>query len=195
MNTRTGCLAACLLIASGPGLAGPGAHGPGGEHLDNAGSAVHSGSGSVPRLEAKSEIFELVARIEPGAVTAFVDRHDTNEPVLGASLEIEVGTLKRQAVFRREQGDYAVVDAEIVKRLSAPGSHALVFTITAGKESDLLEGALHVGVAGAGNGGAYPLARYGGLAGALAAALLAIAGIVAIRRRRVAAAALPWSRP
>jgi hypothetical protein len=131
----------CML----PATAGPGAHGPGGEHLDTA--PVLSAGASVPRVEAKSETFELVARIESGALSILVDRYETNEPVLGAAVEVESGSLKAKAPFRREQGDYVVVDAALMKLLATPGSHPLVFTVSAGSDSDLLEGAMPVAAA------------------------------------------------
>lgn len=135
----------CFFLAAscGTALAGPGAHGPNGEHLDSV-SPVLSAGASVPRLEARTELFELVARIEGGVFSILVDRYDTNEPVLDGAVEVEVGALKRKAAFRREQGDFAVTDAAFVQALSAPGTHAVVFTVAAGKDSDLLEGSMRV---------------------------------------------------
>lgn len=120
-------LACCAFLLSPLASAGPGAHGPGGEHLDGPAPVLCAGS-SVPRVEAKSETFELVARIEGGALSILIDRYDTNEPVLGAEVEVEVevGSLKRKALFRRDQGDYAITDAALVALSSSPGTHALV---------------------------------------------------------------------
>jgi hypothetical protein len=133
----------CALLLMAPAYAGPGAHGPGGEHLDGPAPVLSAGA-SVPRAEAKSELFELVARIEGGALSILIDRYDTNEPVLDAAVEVESGPVKAKAAFRREQGDYAIVDPAMVKLLASPGSHPLVFTVVAGKDSDLLEGAMLV---------------------------------------------------
>ena len=55
---------------------------------------------------------------------------------------MESGALKAVAAFRAEQGDYAVTDAGLIKALAAPGEHGLVFTLVAGKESDLLDSTL-----------------------------------------------------
>lgn len=140
-------LACCAFFLSPPASGGPGAHGPGGEHLDGQAPVLSAGA-SVPRVEAKSETFELVARIEGGALSILIDRYDTNEPVLGADVEVEVGSLKRKAAFRREQGDYAVTDPALVALASSPGSHALVFAVNAGKESDLLESTMQVAAQG-----------------------------------------------
>lgn len=136
-------LAAALL--AGPALAGPGAHGPNGEHLDAP--AQQAGTASAPKLEAQSELFELVATLAGGELSILVDRYDSNEPVLGASVEVESGALKAQAKFHADHGDYAVDDPALLQALGQAGEHALVFTIVAGQDSDLLEGTLRVGAA------------------------------------------------
>ena len=71
-----------------------------------------------------------------------VDRYEANEPVMGAKLEVDSGTIQAVAAFRAEQGDYAVTDAALLEALAAPGEHGLVFTLVAGSDSDLLDGAL-----------------------------------------------------
>lgn len=129
-----------LLSAHPAALAAPGAHGPNGEHLD--GPVTVRAASALPRVEAKSELFELVAELRAGELAIFVDRFETNEPVLGAKLEVESGALKAAAAFRAEQGDYVVTDAALLKALAAPGEHGLVFTLVAGQDSDLLDGTL-----------------------------------------------------
>lgn len=121
-------------------IAAPGAHGPNGEHLD-APTTMRAAS-TLPRVEAKSEAFELVAELRASELAIVVDRYESNEPVLGAKLEVESGSLKAVAAFRAEQGDYAVTDAALLKALAAPGEHGLVFTLVAGQDSDLLDGTL-----------------------------------------------------
>ena len=133
-------LAALLLITNTSAIAAPGAHGPNGEHLD--GPISMRAASALPRLEAKSETFELVAELRTGELTIVVDRYESNEPVLGATLEVESGALKAVAAFRADQGDYVVTDAALLKTLAAPGEHGLVFTLMAGKDSDLLDGTL-----------------------------------------------------
>jgi hypothetical protein len=134
-------------------MAAPGAHGPNGEHLD-APTAMRAAS-ALPRVEAKSDTFELVAELRTGELVIVVDRFESNEPVLGAQLEVESGSLKAVAAFRAEQGDYAVTDAAMLKALAAAGEHGLVFTLVAGKDSDLLDGTL---VAAGGSGAAAAMA-------------------------------------
>ena len=131
-------LVACsLLVFAAHGIAAPGAHGPNGEHLDDR-AAVRSAS-IAPRVEAHTEIFELVAELRKGEFAIVLDRYTTNEPVLGAKVEVEAGPAKASAEFRPEQGDYVVTDPAFIKALSSPGEHSLVFTILEGQDSDLLD--------------------------------------------------------
>lgn len=173
--------------------AAPGAHGPNGEHLDG-GSTASASTGS-PRVEAKSEQFELVALLYDTELSILIDRYETNEPVLGADLEVEAGGLKAKAKFHADHGDYAVDDAEFLKRLATPGEHALVFTLVAGKEADLLDGTLVVMKEGAAaadgsHGHDHALGRAGWIgAGITAVALLAGVGWWRQRRRETSLSA------
>jgi hypothetical protein len=133
-------LTALLVCGNTLVLAAPGAHGPNGEHLD--GPTTMRVASSLPRVEAKSESFEMVAELRASELAIFVDRYESNEPVLGAKLEVESGPLKAVAAFRAEQGDYVVTDPAMLKALAAPGEHGLVFTLVAGTDSDLLDGTL-----------------------------------------------------
>jgi hypothetical protein len=130
--------AACSVVA-----AAPGAHGPNGEHLDE--KTQSTAGAALPRVEAQSELFELVAQLKRGELSILVDRYETNEPVLNAKLDVESGTLKATAAFRAEAGDYVVTDTTLLKALAAPGEHALVFTLVAGADADLLDGTLVTG--------------------------------------------------
>ena len=123
----------------------PGAHGPNGEHLDE--KTQSTAGAALPRVEAKSELFELVAQLKRGELSILVDRYETNEPVLNAKLDVESGTLKATAAFRAEAGDYVVTDAALLTALATPGEHALVFTLVAGIDADLLDGTLVTAVA------------------------------------------------
>jgi hypothetical protein len=136
----TALIAATLSLGS---AAGPGAHGPNGEHLDGPTATAASG-GSRPRIEAKSEQFELVGHLGGGEFSMLIDRFATNEPVLNAQVEVESGGLKAKAPFHADIGDYAVADEAMLKLLAKPGEHALVITVLHGKESDLLDATLTV---------------------------------------------------
>lgn len=140
MKTLLSLLLALATIL--PAQASPGAHGPNGEHLD--GPATTTAAGSVPRVETFSELFELVGHLSGGELSILIDRYDTNEPVLGGTLDVEYGNLKARARFHADIGDYAIDDKAFLQALSKPGKHALLFTFTANGESDLLEGTLDV---------------------------------------------------
>ena len=139
-------LAAVLLALSTGAVAGPGEHGPGGEHLDTPG-AQSAGGSMRPRIETKSELFELVGYLHESELSVMINRFETNEPVLNASVEIATGTSKALAKFHSEHGDYAVDDPGFLKLVAASGEHPLIFTIVAGNDSDLLEGTLKVATA------------------------------------------------
>jgi hypothetical protein len=133
--------AAVFLFFAAGAMASPGAHGPNGEHLDGPTQAA-SGASKAPRMEARSEAFELVGQLRDDEFSMLINRFETSEPVLDAKVEIETGALKAPAKFHADMGDYAVDDAAFLKALKAPGAHAVVVTIVAGAESDLLEGTL-----------------------------------------------------
>ena len=188
---RAAIAALVLLLTTTPALAGPGAHGPDGEHLDAP--ATLQPASALPRITAHTDAFELVAELAAGELAILVDRYASNEPVLGARLEVESGALKAVAAFRPARGDYAVTDAALLKALAAPGEHGLVFTLVAGADSDLLDGTLRVASAGAaaaaadhhghdhGHGHAWPAASW---IGAGVAAIASMAGLVWWRQRR-----------
>lgn len=167
----------------GPAMAAPGAHGPNGEHLDGPAGAV--ATGSLPRVETFTEDFELVGHLSGGELSVLIDRYNSNEPVLNGKLEVQYKDLKAQAKFHPDMGDYAIDDKKFLQALSAPGKHALLFTLVAGEESDLLEGTLEV-PADAAHVHA-DAALWPWLLAAGAAALIA-AGLVIARRRKASGA-------
>jgi len=136
-------LAAAVLAASFSAMAGPGAHGPNGEHLDGP-TTTAATTGSRPRIEAKTEQFELVGTLGGGEFSMLIDRFATNEPVLNAQVEVETGGLKAKAPFHDDIGDYAVADEAMLKLLAKPGDHAIVITVIHGNETDLLDATLKV---------------------------------------------------
>ena len=83
--------------------------------------------------------------MQGGELSLLIDRFETNEPVRQATVEVASGNAKAQARFHADLGDYAVDDAALLTLLSQPGEHALVITVTAGEDSDLLDAVLQVG--------------------------------------------------
>jgi hypothetical protein len=124
-------------------LGSPGAHAPSGEHLD-APHAAHAHSDAGPRIDAFTPSFELVGRLQGSELSMLIDRYDTNEPVLGGTLEVAFNGMKAPARFHADHGDYAVDDPAFLKALAKPGKHVLTFMLTAGRESGRLEGILEV---------------------------------------------------
>lgn len=100
----------------------------------------------LPVVTALSEAFEIVGRLDDAGFVFHVDRAPNNEPVLAATLAVEVDGREAKARFRPESGDYLIDDAAWLKPLRVPGAHALSFTLIAGEESDLLTGDLDVPV-------------------------------------------------
>ena len=138
-----------------------------------------------PRVEASSELFELVGILQGGQLVIHLDRFATNEPVTGAKIAVEGGPLKATAAAEHD-GVYALPAAG----LAAVGTYPLVFTVQAGAESDLLTGDLVVGApaAAAGAAAAAPQIDWRWMAAAVAAVFVLGAGALAWRRRRVRAA-------
>lgn len=175
-GARPGLTLMSLLMAAPLVLAAPGAHGPNGEHLDSPPS-MRSAT-TLPRIEVHSEIFELVGEVRPGELSIYIDRYDTNAPVLDAQLEIEAGGVKAAASFRAAQGDYVTNDASLLTTLAAKGAHTLVFTLVTPTDSDLLEGTLVAGTSPRAGVAADP-AQHDGHDHALERALWWLGGIVA----------------
>jgi len=93
----------------------------------------------APRIEAQSESFELVAVLEDGKLTLYLDRFATNEPVSDARIEIESGAFKAVAQPGAD-GVYTTPGEAFAK----PGPYPLVFTVHAGDETDLLNATLNI---------------------------------------------------
>jgi RND family efflux transporter MFP subunit len=93
----------------------------------------------APRVDASSTTFELIAVYRNNALTIFVDRFITNEPVTGAQVEVDTpkGTVTAK---ENPDGTYALpADWAVVG-----GSFDLIFTVTAGSDIDVLTGSLKV---------------------------------------------------
>ena len=102
------------------------------------------GLAPMPVAVAESGAFEAVGRLSDEGLVWFIDRADSNAPVLDARLEVEANGQTQVARFRPEQGDYLLADAGWLAPLRREGGHALALTLIAGEESDLLTGELDV---------------------------------------------------
>lgn len=160
--------AALACAATFPSLAGEG-------HDHGAEPAAAEGQAS-PRVEAHSDLFELVGIVENGQMTVYLDRYATNEPVAGAKIEFEAGANKGVAAAQPD-GTYLIkFDA-----LTKPGELPFSFTVAAGSDTDLLAGDLRIQDTHAHEeAAAKPWLRWAGMAAAALAALAAV--LFAIRK-------------
>lgn len=131
------------------------------------------------RLSARSAAYELVAVADGTALTLYLDRYATNEPVGDAMIEI----LSGNTTVRAEPTTDGTYRAS-VPGLAAATRHLLVFSIRHTGGDDLLEGEIN-GTAGAGPHGA-PTSFWEALLSPktlLLALLLGLAGGIALGHR------------
>ena len=90
-------------------------------------------AGALPRGEADSGAFEIVAIVRGENLEIYLDRFATNEPVAGATIEVESpgGPVKAEA---GADGTYRVAAPWVAKS----GRTDLIFTVTAGDTTDIL---------------------------------------------------------
>jgi RND family efflux transporter MFP subunit len=93
----------------------------------------------APRVDASSDLFEVVGVLRSGKLTIFIDRFITNEPVGDADVEVETPAGAAKA-SRSADGTY-LVDAPWAK---AGESVDLIFTVAAGRDVDVVTGTLKV---------------------------------------------------
>ena len=172
-------LAAVLPLSAGADAGHP--------HGDEPSTAVGKAS---PRIEAHSDLFELVGIVEAAGLTIYLDRFRDNTPVTDARLEIEVQSGANQAPIKaaaeaRPDGTYLFKGDFLAK----PGSYALQISITAGSDVDILAGNLDIANPDAGRNPGPTLAAYRNwiVGGALVLAGVAAAFFL-LRRRRTAGA-------
>jgi hypothetical protein len=133
----TASIALTLLLFTATGT-----HGHGDHSLDVPANGTVKPA--PPAAETSTELFELVATLHDDELSLIIDRYDTNEPVINAKVEVELGDLTAVAKYHEDHGDYAIDDPAILKRLKTPGEHALAFTVKAGDDTDLLTATLLV---------------------------------------------------
>jgi membrane fusion protein, heavy metal efflux system len=108
--------------------------GPGHDHGDEPAKSTGAAS---PRMTSHSDLFELVAMADKGQLVIYLDRYGSNEPVASAKIEVEAGAAKG---FAEPQPDGTYVFK--TELLAKPGSIPLSFTVSDGKDADLLAGDL-----------------------------------------------------
>jgi membrane fusion protein, heavy metal efflux system len=158
-----------------------------GEGHDHGDAAPAAAGLASPRVSTHSDLFELVGIVDHNKMTIYLDRYSTNEPITKADIEIEIASdkapLKIKAVAQAD-GTFSVTN----DLLENPGTYALSFTVSAGKDTDLLAGELQIGQ----NVAAKPVDEHAGhvrpwlhYAGYGAAALMAVLlAVFALRRKR-----------
>ncbi|WP_137937347.1 hypothetical protein [Chitinivorax sp. B] len=147
-------------------------------HDHGAAPAASLPAVSKPRAEAQSDQFELVVVLEGDQLVLFLDRFADNQPVDKARIEVESGTWQAIASTMPD-GTFSIKAPAFAKA----GKYPLVFTITAGADSDLLETTLIVAspppsVTGRGH------RQPGWAAGWIGLGLLVLLGGVVTMRRR-----------
>lgn len=148
-------------------------------------SSGASAPGAPAITEARSQAFELVASLGGGELSVLIDRFDTNEPVLGATVRVSSGGIQAAGTFHADHGDYAFTDERLLARLSQPGRHELVFTVTQGEVSEAVSAAVEAAAAEPGahadhgdhGGHAHPPARPAGAMWVNAAWALLLAAV------------------
>lgn len=117
-----------------------------GDEDHSGGKPVVASAAGLPTglatAETRSEEFELLAQLKGKTLQVYLDRYSDNAPIENAKIEVESGAFKTQ-LKAITPGKYEAEAAAI----SGVGEHALVFTIVAGAQSDLLEATLKVGEA------------------------------------------------
>ena len=175
-NLRNLLLGTALAVVAWPSLA----------HGDEDHSEPHPVAAAVPmaaqgpRAEAQTDAFELVATLAQDRLVLYIDRFDTNEPVVGAQVEVDTGTVQAKAT-PASPGVYWIAQGT----LGQPGKHPLTITIETEDTADLLSATLEVSAPAAATPATATALKFErwmawGLGGTL---LLSGAGLVALRRR------------
>lgn len=116
------------------------------EGEDHGAPAVQASAPAAPRATATSAAFELVAVARGGALTIYLDRYASNEPIADATIAVETPAGEARAVPGENQ-TFSLDAPWSVK----PGRYELLFTVTAGGDVDVLPVALLVPEASAEN--------------------------------------------
>ncbi len=102
------------------------------DHGDDTNAAQISAA--YPRLNARSDLYEVVAIAKGERLSIFVDDPVTNEPIAGAKLQVTIGDADPRDATEAQAGEYVVS----MPPPKAAGSVEVIFSINAGKGDDLL---------------------------------------------------------
>jgi hypothetical protein len=100
---------------------------------------------AYPTLVAVSENYELVAVIQSGQMTIFLDQFESNNPIVDAQLEFDFSGTSIKASANPD-GSYS---ATIPKNIDLKNGMPVTITISASAGSDLLVGELMIPIANA----------------------------------------------
>lgn len=92
-----------------------------------------------PRVAIQTDTYELVGVASGDELTLFLDLANSNEPVSGAKIDVVAGSTTINAEARPD-GTYRA----LVKGISKPGSHELIFNVSHTNGDDLLAGSLNI---------------------------------------------------
>ena len=93
---------------------------------------------TAPRATAASPLFELVAVANGTGLLIYLDRFETNAPVIGATVDVETPTGPASAV---QDGEVYLLETPWAAK---PGTYELLFTIAAGTDIDFLTATLTI---------------------------------------------------
>ncbi len=98
-------------------------------------------SNVAPRAEAQSDDLELVAAVAfKATLVIYLDRFQTNEPMVGANIEVSADNGPGVVAKPQSDGSYVVA----APWADQAGKHELSFTVTAGDLTDLLAATLTI---------------------------------------------------
>jgi hypothetical protein len=144
---------------------------------------------ATPRFVAATELFELVGALEGRRLRLWLDRTDSNAPVLGATIDLDLGG---RTLTARPDGEVYVAELDAAP---GPGVIPVAATVVAGAEADVLAAELRIDAADPTGGRPPAQARPAGTLvdgdtlrlvsiGAAAAGVAGLLGWLAGRRRR-----------
>ena len=93
---------------------------------------------TAPRATAASPLFELVAVGNGTGLVIYLDRFETNAPVIGATVDVETPTGPASAV---QDGEVYLLEAPWAAK---PGTYELLFTVAAETDIDFLTATLTI---------------------------------------------------